>query len=227
MGDIVKFRRTILVVLGILMLIMPYYNAQAKAYTCSNYSADTCPSNACRVDNGACVKAYVGDSFCTDEHVINAMRVLGYFIFIAKILIPLIIIGFSVFDMYHAVFGGDDNSLKDSAKKLAIRFLIGFSVFLVPSILNIILTAIDEYDDVLSDSHICQVCLLKPQECENGVPSDTNLYDKDIFVPSETYDTDTDEDDEDEDIVIDPNQIKEEAQKDKDKNNMQPTEELQ
>lgn len=184
-----KFRKTILVILSVLMLIIPY-STQAKAYTCSNYSADKCPRNACRVDNGACVNAHVGDNFCSDEHVINAMRVLGYFIFVAKILIPLIIIGFSVFDMYHAVLGGDDKSLKESAKKLAIRFLIGFSVFLIPSILNIILTAVDESDDFLSDSHICQICLLKPQECENGVPSDTDLYDKDIFVPSETYDPD-------------------------------------
>lgn len=200
-----KFKKTILIVLSVLMLIIPI-SSQAITYTCSDYSADKCPSSACRVQDGACVKAHIGDSFCTDEHVMNAMRVLGYFIFVAKIFVPLIIIGFSVFDMYHAVTGGDDKSLKDSAKKLGFRFLIGFSVFLVPSLLNIVLTAIDQSDEILSDAHICQTCLLKPQDCENGVPSDTNPYDEDIFVPSETYETteeaSSEDEQSDEEIVV-------------------------
>lgn len=140
---------------------------------------------------------HIGDDFCSQPEILNAMRVLGYFIFIAKILIPLIIIGFSVFDMFHAVTGGDDKSLKDSAKKLGIRIIIGISVFLVPTILNTILTAVDLSDDVLSDSHICQTCLLKPQECESGVPSDTNPFDEDVFVPGETYETPVNVDDAD------------------------------
>lgn len=188
-----KLRKVFLIIVSVLMLIIPS-NSQAKIYSCTDYSADDCPSSACRVDNGVCVKAHVGDSFCTDKNVMNAMRVLGYFIFIAKIFIPLIIIGFSVFDMYRAITGGDDKSLKESAKRLGIRTLIGFIVFLIPSILNVILTSIDAYDDILSDSYVCQTCLLKPQDCENGVPSDTNLYDKDIFVPSETYDPDNSKD---------------------------------
>lgn len=141
---------------------------------------------------------HIGDNFCSQPEVMNAMRVLGYFIFIAKIFVPLIIIGFSVFDMYHAVLGGDDKSLSASAKKLGIRILIGISIFLVPSILNIILTATDKYGDIKSDSYVCQTCLLRPQECENGVPSDVDIFDNDIFVPSETYDPTTEEDNDDE-----------------------------
>lgn len=136
---------------------------------------------------------HIGDNFCSQPEVMNAMRVLGYFIFIAKIFVPLIIIGFSVFDMYHAVLGGDEKSMGASAKKLGIRILIGICIFLVPSILNIILTATDKYDDIKSDSYVCQTCLLRPQDCENGIPGNSDdLFNGDIFVPSETYDTDSD-----------------------------------
>lgn len=153
--------------------------------------------------------AHIGDNFCSQPEIINAMRVLGYFIFIAKIFVPLIIIGFSVFDMFHAVTGGDEKSLKDSAKKLGIRVLIGITIFLVPTILNVVLTAIDQYNDILSDAYICQTCLLKPQECESGVPSDTNPFDTDVFntgnyegSEDENNDNESNEEDSDEEIVV-------------------------
>lgn len=150
---------------------------------------------------------HIGDNFCSQPEVMNSMRVLGYFIFIAKIFVPLIIIGFSVFDMYHAVLGGDDKSLSASAKKLGIRILIGIAIFLIPSILNTILMATDKYGDIKSDSYVCQTCLLRPQECENGVPSNSDdLFDGDIFVPSETYDPDSNPEEEEnnseEEIIV-------------------------
>lgn len=149
---------------------------------------------------------YVGDNFCSQPEVINVMRVIGYFIFVAKIFVPFIIIGFGTFDLYKGVTGGDEKALKDAAKKFGIRTLIGIVIFLIPTVLNIILTAVEGYSAILEDSHICQTCLLKPSKCENGVPADTNPFDEDVFEPMETYDPDAKEEEKDEDIVIQPKQ---------------------
>ncbi len=138
---------------------------------------------------------YIGDDFCSQPEIINIMRVIGYFIFAAKIFVPLIIIGFGTFDLYKGVIGGDEKALKESAKKFGIRVLIGIVIFLVPTIINVVLTAVEGYNDTLDEANICQTCLLKPSSCENGVPADTNPFDEDIFVTTEEA--------EDEDVVID------------------------
>lgn len=112
------------------------------------------------------LKSHIGDGFCSDKHVKNAMKVVGTFIFIAKIIIPLIIVGYSVFDLWKGVAGGDEKSLSASAKNLGLRVLIGISVFFIPSILHVILGAIDNYTNMEDDFKICETCLLKPNECD-------------------------------------------------------------
>ena len=170
-----------ILILALLTLVVIPGNVLAASKDCGSYSADKCPANNCQVENGACVKAHIGQNFCSQEDVINVMRVMGYFIFIAKIAIPFIIILFGTFDMYKAVTGGDEKSMSSSAKKLGIRMLIGFSVFLLPTILHLILSTLNDYEAISDDANICLTCLLKPSECENGVPADTNPFDDELF----------------------------------------------
>ena len=124
------------------------------------------------------------------------MRVIGYFLLVIRVVVPFIVIFFGTLDMYKAVTGGDEKSLLSSAKKLGIRFLIGLSIFLIPSILHIILSALNDYEAISDDANICQTCVLKPSKCEDGVPSDTNPFDEDIF------DTSQPEVDDDEEVVV-------------------------
>lgn len=123
---------------------------------------------------------HIGDDFCSDEKVMAAIRVLGYFIYILKIFIPFIIIIFGTFDLYKAVMGADEKSISKSVKSLGLRFLIGFAVFLIPTIIDVIFNFANGYSDIKSDLYICETCLLKPFECEDGLPEDTNPID-DLF----------------------------------------------
>lgn len=175
----------------------------AKPKDCSSYSADSCPANNCIVENGSCVKGHIGQGVCTQKEVMDALRVTGYFLFVARIFIPFIVIALGTFDLFKAVTGGDEKSLVTSAKKLGIRFLIGFSIFIIPTIINIVLSILNDYNAISDDANVCQTCLLKPSECENGVPADTNPFDDDLFdktVPEEEENEEEKKDDEE--IVV-------------------------
>ncbi|MCH5167237.1 MAG: hypothetical protein J1F35_05015 [Erysipelotrichales bacterium] len=173
-----KIKKILILILFALAFIP---NSVFAAKSCESYTADSCPLNNCLVEDGKCVKGHIGENFCSQDDVIKAVRVTGYFVLAMRIAVPLIIIIFGTFDIYKAVFGGDEKSLSASAKKFGIRFLIGFSVFLLPSILHIILSTLNSYNAISDDANICQTCLLKPSECEDGIPKDTNPFDDDLF----------------------------------------------
>lgn len=181
--------KKLLMVMLLCVTLMAPSVAYAKPKDCSSYSADSCPANNCIVEDGACVKGHIGQSFCTQQQVMDALRVAGYFLFIARIFIPFIVIALGTFDMFKAVTGGDEKALTTSGKKLLIRVLIGFSIFLVPSIIHIVLSTLNDYNAITDDANVCQTCLLKPSECEDGAPSDSNIFDRDIFVQDEEEET--------------------------------------
>lgn len=193
-----NIKRFLIVIFSFLALIPSVVLAAPKE--CSSYSVDSCPASGCIIENGACVKGHIGQGVCSQEEVMNGLRVAGYFLFIARIFIPFIVIGFGTFDMFKAVTGGDDKSMISSAKKLGIRALIGLSIFLVPSIIHIVLSTLNDYNAITDDANVCQTCLLKPSECENGVPANSDVLDRDVFV----HDDETEEqtDDNNDEIVV-------------------------
>lgn len=192
-----NIKKSLLILLLVFTLMIPSF-VYAKPKDCSSYSVDECPANNCIVEGGSCVKGHIGQGFCSQKQVMDALRVAGYFLFIARIFIPFIVIALGTFDMFKAVTGGDEKSMVSSGKKLGIRAAIGLSIFLVPSIIHIVLSTLNDYNAITDDANICQTCLLKPSECENGVPADSNIFDGDIFVQEE----ETEEENDDEEIVV-------------------------
>lgn len=111
------------------------------------------------------VAEYIGDNVCDDSRVRTALRVVGYFIFIAKMLVPIIIIGFGTFDLYKAVINGGSDSISKQAKTLGMRILVGILIFFVPTIVNLVLGQLTAYRAISSDITGCQTCLLDPFNC--------------------------------------------------------------
>jgi len=148
------------------IIVLP--NVYAGTKDCSSYTTeDTCPYGGCTWSEGICTQGHIGDDFCSKDEVKNVMYVLGIFIWIAKLFVPLLIIGFGTFDLLKGVTGGDEKAIKEAAQKFGIRFLIGFSVFFLPTILDAILTGISNYDAINDDYMVCEKCLLKPNECRS------------------------------------------------------------
>ena len=59
---------------------------------------------------------------------------------LVKILIPLIIIGFSVLDFAKAVLSGSEDNMKKTTQRFIKRILVAVAIFLVPALLKVILT---------------------------------------------------------------------------------------
>lgn len=90
-------------------------------------------------------------------------QLVGQFIFILKILVPIIIIVLGTIDFGKAVISSDDKAVSKSSKKLLTRILIGVCIFFVPTIINIVFGLIGEFSsEMKQDYNNCVKCLTSP-----------------------------------------------------------------
>ena len=101
-------------------------------------------------------------NFCEQNGVKLTFRVIGLVIFVAKILVPLLIIVFGILDFYKALISSDEKNTKEAFYIFAKRIIAGIIVFFIPTIINIIVTLIDGADGVKSKASQCQDCLVHP-----------------------------------------------------------------
>lgn len=167
-----KLKRTLMVFLGIMFMILP----TIVDAVCEDHSADTCPEGVCKVENNVCVNAYVGENVCEEENVKSALTVVGYFVFTAKILVPFVIIGFGIFDLTKAVTSGQGDVLGKQIKVLGIRVLIGFLIFFLPTIISAIVNAAGNFDSEENGFTTCFEYVVSPfGKKERGCSSKTDF----------------------------------------------------
>ena len=177
-----KFKRFIVLFISILSILVPNI---VEAKSMDSYAMIDTSIIGYTVQLAETEEEHIGDNVCQEPNVINALRVIGYFIFIGKIVIPFIIIGFGIFDLAKAVTGGDSDKVTKGVKTIGVRVLIGILVFALPSIINVILNISTNLNDEETGYSMCQTCLLDPWACENGEPED--IYDpNDIFSDDNT-----------------------------------------
>ncbi len=112
----------------------------------------------------------LGVDICTET--IETWRILGFFIFVLKILVPIIIVIMATKDLFNILLKGDYDSFKGTASKIFRRIVAGIIVFMVPSILFAIINLFVNNDfEELYDFAGCTSCLFSPRsdECENHV----------------------------------------------------------
>lgn len=152
-----KIKKTLMLFLGILFMVLP---TMVDA-VCSGHDIYDCPEGTCKVEGNECVNAYVGENVCEEENVKSALKVAGYFVYIAKILVPFIIIGFGVFDLVKAVTASGTDMLGKQVKVLGIRVLIGLLIFFIPTIVSVIVDAAGGFDDG-NDYKKCLLYIVSP-----------------------------------------------------------------
>lgn len=106
-------------------------------------------------------KEIVAENFCTD--MANTLKLVGYFITVIKIVVPLLVVIMGSLDFYHIVMSGKDSDLKKEALILGKRVLMGVIVFLMPSIVNLAVNTLDNNPN--ADYKVCVDCLTKPSSC--------------------------------------------------------------
>lgn len=103
----------------------------------------------------------VAENFCAD--MANTLQLVGYFLTLIKIVVPLLIVVMGSMDFYHIVMSGKDSDLKKEALILGKRVLMGILVFLMPNIVNLAVNTLDTNPS--ADYKVCIDCLAKPSSC--------------------------------------------------------------
>lgn len=124
------------------------------------------------------VAEYVAENPCDENSIRTVMRLFGYILLVARIAVPLIIIGFGTFDIFKSVVDKDEKSLGKQVKQLGIRILAGLIVFFIPNIVSVFFSMSDTLNIIETDQYkTCYNCLLKPASCSVSSDSTSGFAD--------------------------------------------------
>ena len=93
--------------------------------------------------------------------------VIGHIVRIAKILIPIVIIGFGMIDFFKAVIGSKDDEIKKSLKSLIMRCIAGVCIFFLPAVIDLIFGWVDSWNgDYQKQYEDCFKCIWDVGSCQ-------------------------------------------------------------
>ena len=82
-------------------------------------------------------------NLCTEPDLLKIMLVLNNFLTVAKVLLPLIIIVMTSFDVFKVIMAGEANTLKSQLGKFGNRLLAAVIVFFIPTVINVVFGFVD------------------------------------------------------------------------------------
>ncbi len=98
------------------------------------------------------------EDFCGET--VQIWRLVGLFLLVFKIVIPIILIVLGMIDFGKAVVGSKDDEIKKSAKALGMRVIAAVAIFFVPTLISFIIRVVDQSVDELSKT--CAACISSP-----------------------------------------------------------------
>ena len=106
------------------------------------------------------------NGFCGEPTVSRVLKFIGLIIFIAKILVPAIIIIMGFVNLFKIMTSGKEDEAKKQVKNIIRNIVIGILIFLLPSLINLVF---DIADDIISpgetsDFANCVNCLTDPND---------------------------------------------------------------
>lgn len=122
----------------------------------------------------------------TTSGTLIVFKIIGYFIFIVKILVPIALIVFATVDFSKVVISGKEDDLKNSLATVTKRAIAGLVVFFIPTIVNYTTSlignaVINDYGEKYFDN--CNTCLWNVSKCKAKTIDEINR--KKINVPDE------------------------------------------
>ena len=100
---------------------------------------------------------------CSDLQ--EVWQIVGWILWVFKIVIPIIIIIFGMIDLGKAVVASKDDEIKKSIRSLALRALAGIVIFFIPTIVNLVFMLVDDWNKYSTDYSKCSRCISNPGDC--------------------------------------------------------------
>ncbi len=108
-----------------------------------------------------------GWDFCEKHGVLVSMRIFSRAISVARIFVPILLIIFGIIELSKAVLSSDDKAISNATSSLIKKLIIGLLVFFIPTIVDSIFNAVDDYTN-LNDNG-CYTCFFdrEKEDCDN------------------------------------------------------------
>ena len=91
---------------------------------------------------------------------------IGRIVNVIKILIPIILIGLGMLDLFKAVTGPKEDEIKTSTRRFALRLVAAIAIFFLPTIVSVAFNLVDSWRSVKTEFNACAKCILNVKECE-------------------------------------------------------------
>ena len=97
-------------------------------------------------------------------------QMVGKFLFILKILIPILIIVLGMIDFGKSAISSDDKAISKAGKTLLRRIVTGIIIFFIPLLIKVLFNMVAGFnEDIKNDYENCVVCLTDPyNECDTS-----------------------------------------------------------
>lgn len=108
------------------------------------------------------------DICSSNSGTLKVFQVVGYILYIIKILVPVIIIVLGSIEFGKAAISKDEKSIMIAANSLVNKFILGVLIFMIPTLLDAALSLVSDAEETAQDYETCTTCLLSPfsDECD-------------------------------------------------------------
>ena len=113
------------------------------------------------------------NSFCTN--ISPLIQLIGYFILIFKIFLPLILIVVITVDLAKVVVSKKPDELKGCLKIFVLKLGLCILIYFVPMIVMTFMSFVGQFEKIKNnaglDYNVCQTCMFEPNSevCEHAV----------------------------------------------------------
>lgn len=109
-------------------------------------------------------------TFCEENRVLKVFQILGYVIFGAKVVVPLILLILGTIDFAKAVISSSEKAPQEALKSFGLRIVAAIIVFLIPTFLEFLITLVNGASETFKEKNEnCTNCLFNPfnpDECK-------------------------------------------------------------
>ena len=106
-------------------------------------------------------------SVSENPQLVAGLKLVGIFLTIIKVIVPIILIVMGSLDMSKAVISKDNDAIQKNLLVFLKRAIAGVLIFLAPSIILSIFHMVDGMDNFESPFSTCLKCILGSSQCPN------------------------------------------------------------
>lgn len=111
------------------------------------------------------ITTVIGKStICYNPNILKTFRFVGYLLFIAKLVIPLILIIMGSIDFGKAMISDDDSAVKKASNVFIRRVIASVIIFFIPTIVNFAFKGLLKFP-AFSEYSNCRTCIFTPTKC--------------------------------------------------------------